>query len=146
MEGEKKRDERGTREEREERRRDGGRRRNETLGERRKKDPAYPATEIHDFKSRHTMETVNDVSEIERGITRARRREKIVRTGENDDVERAGNARRAFEITDLRELFRELRAVTHFDAFATRGPDENFIINICHILFLNTSFSKYNIN
>ena len=52
-----------------------------------KKSPAYPATEIHDFKSRHTMETVNDVSEIERGIIRARRREKIVRTGENDGVE-----------------------------------------------------------
>jgi len=33
------------------------------------------------------METVNDVSEIERGIIRARRREKIVRTGENDGVE-----------------------------------------------------------
>lgn len=52
-----------------------------------KKGPAYPATEIHDFKSRHTMKTVNDVSEIERGIIRARRREKIVRTGENDGVE-----------------------------------------------------------
>lgn len=33
------------------------------------------------------METVNDVSEIERGATRARRREEIVRTGENDGVE-----------------------------------------------------------
>lgn len=27
-------------------------------------------TEIHDFKSRHAMETVNDVSEIEREATR----------------------------------------------------------------------------
>lgn len=52
-----------------------------------KKAPVYSGTEIHDFKSRHAMETVNDVSEIERGATRARRREEIVRTGENDGVE-----------------------------------------------------------
>lgn len=63
-----------------------------------KKGPAYPATEIHDFKS-CTMETVNDVSEIERGITRARRREKIVRTGENNDVESKHAARSRHEET-----------------------------------------------
>lgn len=45
------------------------------------------------------METVNDVSEIERGITRAQRREKIVRTGENDDVESKRAARSRHEVT-----------------------------------------------
>lgn len=90
VEGEK-RDERGTREERELAERRRQRRRNETLRERRKK--VYPATEIHDFKSRHTMEAVNDVSEIERGTPRARRREKIVRTRENDGVESQANIR-----------------------------------------------------
>lgn len=98
VEGENGTSKREERERKENRRRDGGRQRNETQRTE-KKSPAYPATEIHDFKSRHTMETVNDVSEIERGITRARRREKIVRTGENDGVESKRAARSRQEET-----------------------------------------------
>lgn len=101
MEGEERDErerERGAREEREpaERRRQTAKRDSRRAE---KKGPAYPTTEIHDFKSRHTMETVNDVSEIERGITRARRREKIVRTGENDGVESKRAARSRHEET-----------------------------------------------